>query len=669
MANYEGDVIYQILTDRFADGDPSNNNPYNLANAYDPTRVDVNRFFGGDWRGIEDNLDYIAGMGVGAIWISPPYDNLNEPYLENDTYYNAYHGFWAKDYFRPDERWGTMSDFESLVQAAASHGIKVVIDFAPNHTNHTDSAEQGAFYRDGVLMGSHSNDTQGLFHHLGNREGHQTSMYDFQYRELANLADLATGNPDVQEYLLDAIDVWLEAGVAGIRNDATLHQTDAFRTVFSDHVNRNSGAFHFGEYYIGTPDPKYDDYRTSPERTGINILDFEYANVARDVFGSFSKDMTDLAHMLEYTADDYRYENDAVTWLDSHDKSRLASIQPNQGIFHSALAFLLVSRGTPVVYYGTEQYLPGVNGDAGRIWMNSFDTSTPAYQLISRLAQLRADSDAVKYGLTTIPWVNNDVLVMQRKFYDSVVVIALNRGGGTHNVTGLVTDLPQGVYGDYLEGAHGGQDIVVGAGGHVAPFDLGPSEIGVWHLASEAGVPAIGAVGPTQGAAGYEVTVDGSGFGAVAGSVSVGSAQAEVVCWSEDQVRFIVPEVQGGDQSVVVHHSSAGSSNSFVYSVLSGPQMQVTMHVNATTSPGEEIFVVGDVPELGSWDPDKAIGPFFNPEYPNWFLPVSLPGGQAVEFKFIKKSSSGVVWESGANRSLTTPDSGVIDSPGYYWQP
>jgi hypothetical protein len=64
--NYESDVIYQILTDRFFDGDSSNNNPYNLVNSYDPYKTDVNKYFGGDWQGIIDKIQYLANMGVSA---------------------------------------------------------------------------------------------------------------------------------------------------------------------------------------------------------------------------------------------------------------------------------------------------------------------------------------------------------------------------------------------------------------------------------------------------------------------------------------------------------------------------------------------------------------------------------------------------------------------------
>lgn len=670
MSNYEGDVIYQVLTDRFADGDPSNNNPYGKANSYDPNRTDINKYFGGDWQGLIDKMGYLKGLGVGAIWISPPYNNLDDPYLENGTNYNAYHGYWAKDYFVPDEHWGSWAKFDELVSTAHANGVKVVIDYAPNHTNHTDSVENAGLYRNGTLVGRYSNDTAGLFHHLGPRADGDTSTYDFQFKDLTKLADLSTENSTVQNYLTDSIDVWLSHGVDGIRNDATLHQSDAFRTVFADKVNSSTRpVFQFGEYFIGTPDPKYDDYRTSPDRTGIDILDFEFANTARSVFGDFSKSMNDLGSMITRTQADYTYENDAVTWLDSHDKSRLASIQPNQGIIHTALAFLLTSRGTPVIYYGTEQYKPGTNGDAGRTWMNSFDTTTPAYSLIGSLAQLRRDNLALRYGQTTVRWVNNDVLVYERSFFNNKVVVALNRSGTTYPISGLKTTLPAGTYADVLGGRFSGGSLVVGSDGSAGTFDLGPSEIGVWSYRDTAASGLhVGAVGPTQGRAGDTVTIDGEGFGSTSGSVTVGGIAATVACWSPSQVKVTVPSGVTGAADVILTSGSA-TSNAFRYFVRTGAQVQSIFHANATTTPGQQLYISGDVAELGAWDPAKAVGPLFNPSYPDWFLPVALPGGRTIQFKLLKKDASGnVVWEGGSNRSLTTPSNGAADTPTYTWQ-
>lgn len=664
-ANYESDIIYQLMTDRFSDGDTTNNNPYSKSNSYDATHTDINKYFGGDWQGIINQISYLKDMGITAIWITAPYNNLDDAYLENGTYYNAYHGYWAKDFFVPDEHWGGWAMFDLLVSTAHNNGIKVVIDYAPNHTSHTDNVEAGALYQNGTLLGRYANDT------LGNRASDQTSKYEYQNYALANLADLSTENALVQNYLNDSIDVWLSHGVDGIRNDATLHQSDAFRTVFADHVNASSDpVFHFGEYFVSSPDAKYDDYRTSPDRTGIQILDFEFANVARSTFGDFSTSMQDLKNMINYTAGDYTYENDAVTWLDSHDKSRLATIQPNQGISHAALSFLLTSRGTPVIYYGTEQYMTGINGDAGRKWMTSFSQTTTAYQLIKKLSDLRKTNPALQYGTTTFRWDNNDVLVYERQFNDNVVLVAINRSGTTYNISGLFTNLPSGTYTEYLGGLLSGNSITVGSGGAVTAFDLGATEVGVWEYnAPSASVPQIGAVGPTIGRAGDLVTIDGDGFGGTPGTVNFGSTAAAIQCWSDDEIKVTVPAVTAGTQNVTVVVGGS-TSNAFSYTALSGPQVQVIFHENATTALGQNIYVVGNTYELGNWDPSQPYTAFWNPNYPDWYLPVSVPANTTIQFKFIKRDGAGnVVWEGGSNHSYTTPASGAADTPSYFWQP
>ena len=440
ISNYETDTIYQVLTDRFYDGDPTNNNPYNQPNSYDPTGTNINDYFGGDWKGLTAKMQYLADLGITAIWITPPYDNLHEPYFQtsNSTYYNGYHGYWGRDWFVPDAHWGSWADFDTMVATAHSKGIKVIIDFVANHSNHYDSTEQGGFYKNGVFQGKATNDTNGYFHHNGNRADNQTSAFDYQYRDLANLADFSQENGTVIQYFKDAIKVWLDHGVDGIRSDAVLHQDPAFLKIWTDYINSYKPVYDFGEFWISTPDPKYNDYKTFQQRTGVGILDFEWSNVARSVFGDWSKNMNDLVNMLSYTANDYGYVNKAVTFLDSHDKSRIATLQPNAGIEHAALAFLMTSRGTPVIYYGTEQYLQGTNGDDGRRPMPGYDNvrtgqsigwneNTTAFQLIKKLSALRKSNPAVAYGTTYTRWVNNDVIIYERQFYNNIVMVAINR--------------------------------------------------------------------------------------------------------------------------------------------------------------------------------------------------------------------------------------------------
>lgn len=380
--------------------------------------------------------------------------------------------------------------------------------------------------------------------------------------------------------------------------------------------------------------------------------------------------MIDLKNMINYTANDYTYENDAVTWLDSHDKSRLATIQPHQGVFHVALAFLLTSRGTPVIYYGTEQYITGENGDAGRKWMSSFNQTTTAYQLIKKLSDLRKNNPAMRYGSAVFRWENANVLIYERQFVDDVVLVALNRSGTTYTINNLLTSLPPGAYNEYLGGLLSGNSIIVNSGGSVTSFDLGPYEVGVWQYRNvTTDSPQIGAVGPTIGRAGNMVTIDGEGFGATPGAVNFGATPASILCWANDEIKVLVPSVAAGITNVTVVKSGR-TSNAFTYKVLSGPQVQVIFHEHATTMWGQNIYVTGDVLELDNWSPTAPYIPFFNPNYPEWFLPISVPANRTIQFKFIKRDSAGnVIWEGGGNRSFTTPASGTADTPHYTWQP
>lgn len=666
--NYESDVIYQILTDRFFDGDSSNNNPYNLVNSYDPYKTDVNKYFGGDWQGIINKIQYLANMGVSAIWISPPYDNMDEPYLYDGEYYNAYHGYWAKDYFLPDEHWGSMQKFNELINIAHSYGIKVIIDFAPNHTSHRDGAIDGALYRDGNLMGTQNNDYQGLFHHNGNREDWETTRFDFQYKDLANLSDLSQENSIIISYLNDAIKYWLNTGIDGIRNDAILHQNDAFLKSWANEINAYKPVFHFGEFFISKPSSLYNDYSTFQDRTGISFLDFEYAHTVRNVFGHFSENMYDLESMLTYTGNDYTYENDAVTFIDNHDMVRFYEIQPNNDIFHTAIAFHLTSRGTPVIYYGTEQYINGYDCDDGRQMMPSFN-STTAYQLINKLASLRKDNPAIQYGSTWVRWINSNVIIYERQFYDDIVLVAVNRSGYNYNISGLISNLPAGTYNDHLNGLLNGNSITVNSNGSVNEFNLGPTEVGVWEYRQiTSHTPQIGAVGPTMGRSGNIVAIDGEGFGFSEGIVKFDNLQAAINSWSNTHIEAIVPNITPGLRTIRVTVTGL-TSNAFNYEVLTDDQVQVIFHVEAITNMGEKIYIVGNVEEIGNWDPSKVYMPFHNPNYPEWFLPVSVPVNKRIEFKFIKKDeNNNVVWESGSNRVITTPSSGSIDTVLYYWR-
>lgn len=709
------DVIYQIITDRFYDGDTSNNVPDGFdATLYDGTGDDLKLYQGGDWAGIIEKIPYLKGMGVTAVWISAPYENRDTEiidYQSDGSYdrWTSFHGYHVRNYFATNKHFGKLNEFKELRDALHENGIKLIIDFVTNHTSREmnptagnipedgklyepDRKEDGSFafdengepydYNgDGLvenLIADPQNDTNGWFHGLGDR-GDDSSRFGYRYKDLGSLADFSQENGEVAEYLEEATLFWANMGINGIRHDATLHMDAAFAKGLKDAVDSSNTITQFGEFFIGRPDPKYDEYVYFPKQTGINNLDFEYYRAASTTFGDFSTTMSDFGNMMEYTQEDYDYENQTVTFLDNHDVSRFGYTQRSQKTYNAALATLLTSRGIPNIYYGTEQYIVPADGSdvAGRIFMqtdSAFDTTTTAYQLIGELSDLRQDNDALAYGTTVIRYSSDDVLVYERQFYDDVVLVAVNRQpDASFTIDGVETMLPAGEYSDYLNGILDGSSITVSSGTGInnsSSFTLLGGAVCVWQYDSSASAPQIGNVISTMGRAGNKVYIYGDGLD---GNVTVnfGDTPATVIENSATEIVTTVPENATPGYNDITVTKDGATSNSFTYNVLSGDQNQVIFHVQAETNYGENIYIVGNIPELGNWDPDNCTEALLNPNYPEWFLPVSVPAGTQIEFKFIKKDSTGAItWESGENRVITSsPDSaGSIDTELYYWR-
>ena len=265
-------------------------------------------------------------------------------------------------------------------------------------------------------------------------------------------------------------------------------------------------------------------------------------------------------------------------------------------------------------------------------------------------------------------------MVYERQFYDDVVLVAVNRQpDASFTIDGVETMLPAGEYSDYLNGMLDGSSITVSSGTEInnsSSFTLPGGAVCVWQYDSSASAPQIGNVISTMGRAGNKVYIYGDGLD---GNVTVnfGDTPATVIENSATEIVTTVPENATLGYNDITVTKDGATSNSFTYNVLSGDQNQVIFHVQAETNYGENIYIVGNIPELGNWDPDNCTEALLNPNYPEWFLPVSVPAGTQIEFKFIKKDSTGAItWESGENRVITSsPDSaGSVDTELYYWQ-
>ncbi|HEY0083048.1 MAG TPA: alpha-amylase family glycosyl hydrolase [Pyrinomonadaceae bacterium] len=676
-SDFRREVIYQIITDRFFDGNTANNNPAQSAGLYDATKSNWRAYWGGDLQGIQQKMSYLAGMGVTAIWISPPVDNLNANIPDgNGNPTASYHGYQGRDFKRIEEHSGSATnawtDFDNLVTAAHANGIKVIVDFAPNHSTQDNAGEFGALYDNGTFLGNYTNDTGGLFHHNGNISNWD-DRYQVQYYTLFNLADLNQEHATIDAYMKATATLFQQHGVDGFRIDAIKHITWGWQYSLANSIYANGDSFLFGEWYqTSTNDPLYRDSYKYTNKSGISMLDFPLNTAIRNVFGS-NANFSEIDTVLTAEAANFTWDEDLVTFIDNHDMTRFLSLLNNNNRLHQSLAFILTQRGIPCIYYGTEQYLHNDTTGGGdpynRPMMNAFNTSTTAYTLTNRLSTLRRNNPAIGYGTTQQRWMNNDVYIYERKFYGNTVLVAINKNETTsYPITGLNTALPAGTYSDTLTGLLGGSSISVaaGTGGNnpVANFTLPAHTVAVWSYTESGAAPQIGAIGPTVAHPGVRVTIGGKNFGTTAGSVKFGTTTATVNSWTATKIVATVPVVTNGNYNVTVTSSSAQVSNGIAFTALAAKLIPVTFTVNnaSPTQTGDYIFLTGNTVELGNWATtwDAAVGPMLTPNYPNWFLNVSVPAGKTLQFKFIKIAANGTVtWESGANHTYTVPASGV----------
>jgi len=677
--DFKKQVIYQVVTDRFYDGDTSNDNPAESPGLFDGTHTNWQAYWGGDLAGIQHQLSYIKGMGATAIWVSPVVNNENLNCAAPGVS-APYHGYWARDFMNIEEHSGDNSNsfaaFNSLVSAMHSNGMKIIVDQANNHSNPDNCGEIGTLYNNGVFMAAANNDPNGYFHHNPGISNYN-DRYQLQYYTLEDLTDLNQENSTIDGYLKSAAAQLQMHNVDAFRLDAVKDVTWGWQYSFANSLFNNAPSFLYGEWdQNSTSDPLYPDSYKFANLSGISLLDFPLNTAIRDVFAS-NNAFSEIDSTINAENANFTYPNDLVTFFDSQDESRLLTLNNNQNRLQEAMAFLLTGRGIPIIFYGDEQYL--FNNSAGgsgpgtdpynRVWMSSFSTTTPAYQIVAKLAALRQANDAIGYGTWKQRWISSDVYIYERQFFNDVVLVAINKNDTTtYPITGLNTALPAGTYTDYLGGLQGGSGLTVTAGnGGNNPannFTIAAHSVSVWQYQVNATTPEVGSIGPHVGQPGMTVTIAGDGFGASAGSVLFGSTAASIQSWSNSSVTFTVPKVANGPYNVQLKSSGGAAANTIAFTVLTAKLIPVTLTVNNAnpTNPGDYIFVTGNTVELGNWGTtfQTAVGPMLTPNYPNWFLNVSLPAGQTVQFKFIDIQANGnVVWESGSNHSYAVPASGT----------
>jgi glycosidase len=664
--------IYQVMLDRFFDGDPANDNPASAPGLDDPSHQNWKLYWGGDLKGLTKKISYIAGMGASAIWISPPVENVATPldYGDGSGPQAGYHGYWAIDDYRIDPHLGTWADFDAFIAAAHQHGLEVMVDFPANDSNPRGIGQDGAIYQNGVLQASYTNDPNGWFHHNPTISDFNDS-YDLEYGTLADLADFAQENPAVDAYLKGAIAQFIAHGVDGIRFDAVKHipgPTGGWLRTVADSIEATGPHYLTGEWQVTDPtDLTYPDATRFANNSGISLLNFSIMNAMDDAYARGSlTGAVEVDSVLKTEARDLTWPNDQANFIDNHDFPRFLSLDNNRNDLHAALAVLMTIPGVPVVYYGTEQYLHNDTQGGGdpynRPMMASFDTTTPAYRLLRCLSALRQSNPALAYGSYQALKVSREVYVYQRQFGQSVVVVAVNNGASSAALKPVATVLPAGTYRDYLNGGFRGATLTVGANSQSQTLTLAPASVSVWQYITPVKTPLIGGIGPELTRAGETLTIDGQGF-AAGDTVTIGQYQASVSAVTTDSITAMVPQMPGGAYQARVCAGSACSPD-YALNVASGPQIPVSITVTGLPAlvPEQRVYITGDLPELGggATAPSAALGPMLSvsTQDTSRFLLVSLPACQTATIAFAIVDLSGKVTREAATHTSKIPCQG-----------
>jgi glycosidase len=151
------DTIYQLLTDRFYNGNTSNDKPAGFdPTLFDGTGSDLKLYQGGDWAGLSQHITYLKDMGITAVWISAPYFNRDTEIDDHQpdgsiNRWTSFHGYHAHNYFVTNRHFGSMADFNSLCNTLHQNGIKLIIDFVTNHTSRWQNPTTNFSAEDGKL--------------------------------------------------------------------------------------------------------------------------------------------------------------------------------------------------------------------------------------------------------------------------------------------------------------------------------------------------------------------------------------------------------------------------------------------------------------------------------------------------------------------------------------
>ena len=461
------DVLYMLMPDRFANGNPQNDVIKTMRDKTCDRNAPSLRH-GGDLEGIRQHLDYFKELGVTTLWFTPVLENDNP----SDGKSSSYHGYATTDYYKVDPRFGTNDEYKRLIDEAHQNGLKVVMDMIFNHCGYYHPwvadlpskdwlntpewlEDQAKGNKDGIIktnekyLQTNGKLTTVLDPYASKFDLHQTVDGWF----VPTMPDLNQRNPHVLKYLIQNSEWWIETvGIDGIRMD-TYPYADAdamalwMKTINNEYPNFNT----VGEAWVTEPaytaalqkDSKLSE-KNSHLKTVMDFAFFDRINQAKnEETDDWFSGMNRVYNVFCY---DYLYPNpkSVMAFVENHDTDRFLGEGKDTVALKQAMALLLTINRIPQVYYGTEvlmngtkaitdgyvrcDYPGGWTGDKHNAFTAEGRTKAEndMFNWMSRLLHWRQGNEVITKGSQTQFCTHKGIYVIARQYNGKNVLTIIN---------------------------------------------------------------------------------------------------------------------------------------------------------------------------------------------------------------------------------------------------
>lgn len=436
------DVLYMLMPDRFANGNPDNDVIKGMRDEF-CNRQEPSLRHGGDLEGIRQHLDYFNQLGVTALWLTPVLEN-DRP--ADQGKYSTYHGYATTNYYRVDPRFGTNEQYKNLVSECHKKGLKVVMDMIFNHCGdyhpwNLDMPSKDWFNSPHYGLQTSYKLTPIMDPYASKIDKKETTDGWF----VSSMPDLNQRNPHVIKYLIQNSEWWIETvGIDGIRMD-TYPYADReamakwMKTIDNEYPNFNT----VGETWVA--EPAYPaawqkDSKLSSENSYLKtVMDFAFfdrINYAK--YEETDDSWKGLNRVYNVFCYDYLYPNpkSVLAFIENHDTDRFLGNGEDTTALKQALALLLTINRTPQLYYGTEVLMNGTkeitDGNVRKDFPGGFSGDKHNYFI--KEGRTKKENDLFNWESKLLHWrQGNDVIIKgsQTQFipYKGIYVIARQYNG------------------------------------------------------------------------------------------------------------------------------------------------------------------------------------------------------------------------------------------------